>query len=68
MNLSKIVDSIAAKAAESNPPNEQDYIVDGLLHCHKCGAMDAFLLLELGGVGGRDLFFFVPFPPPFFCI
>ena len=37
MNLSKIVDSIAAKAAENNPPNEQDYIVDGLLHCHKCG-------------------------------
>ena len=29
MNLSKIVDSIAAKAAENNPPNEQDYIVDG---------------------------------------
>ena len=36
MDLSNIINGIEAKAAESIKANEGDYLVDGLLYCHKC--------------------------------
>jgi DNA replication protein DnaC len=36
MNLTKLIDGIEKKAAESIKAEQGDYVLDGLLHCHKC--------------------------------
>lgn len=36
MDMSRIINGIAAAAAKSNAPVDGDYVKDGLWHCHKC--------------------------------
>lgn len=36
MNISNYIDSIEQKAADSIKAEQGDYIIDGLLYCHKC--------------------------------
>lgn len=36
MNISKVIDGIEQRARDSIKAEQGDYIIDGLLHCHKC--------------------------------
>jgi DNA replication protein DnaC len=50
MNLSNYIDGLEKKAAESIRAEQGDYVLDGLLHCHKCNTPKQCRVELFGGI------------------